>query len=577
MESEKKGLVKFFWGLLKPFKRYFIGIGIIGLTWSAFTIIRSYALKLIVDGLINGGPNTLFKPMAFYIFSWFMTEGVYRIRDYLLMHLKPYLKKHLVLHFSNKMLGYDELYFQKNTSAGLVSSLKHVYESIEDGIYLFEELFNHFILIASALVSMYLIHRDLSIIALVWFFMWAILAKTWAKQGYILSYLASEARIIFARALGDSFSNISTVKTFNGTEVEEKIFEEKAEVIAQTEFKREKMFLKVWAIQGFSFFLVIGLIFYVLLDGYKKGVVTVGDFAMLLDIIQNVYLYLFDLAKDLSELSEVSGKLSQTIHLLERDQTEANDINPMLDVKEGRIVFDKVRFQYPGQEIEAFNSKKTIEIKPGMMVALVGPSGSGKTTLFRLMLGLLKPVGGRILIDNQNIFQCNIRSVREIFALVPQELGLFHRSIKENIKYGSFNASDAEIKDAAKNAQISQIIDGMANKYDTILEAETNLSGGQKQRLLIARGLLRKAKIFLFDESTAFLDSSTESAILKHIHQTTKDATKIVIAHRLDTIRNADLILVCNKGEFVEQGTHDELMMKKGLYHSLIEAKESLK
>jgi len=94
---------------------------------------------------------------------------------------------------------------------------------------------------------------------------------------------------------------------------------------------------------------------------------------------------------------------------------------------------------------------------------------------------------------------------------------------------------------------------------------------------LIARGLLRKAKIFLFDESTAFLDSSTESAILKHIHQTTKDATKIVIAHRLDTIRNADLILVCNKGEFVEQGTHDELMMKKGLYHSLIEAKESLK
>lgn len=559
----------FFWNLVKPFKLHISVIVIVGIIWSVFTVVKAYLFKLIIDTL-SSGAGSAFWPITLYIGSWIMTEWFMRIRDFAVMYFKPYLKKHVITVFTKQMMHYDDHYFQENTPGALINGLRNLYDGVDDGIYILEELFSHCILIISALISMYIINAYFSLIAVGWFVLWAVLAYTWAKNGHILAFLINAVRTRLSFHLGDVFSNTSTIKTFNSIEHENMITEKIADEVARIEFSREKMFFKIWVVQGVLFFCTSFLVFFVLLSKYKAGEVTIGDFAMMIELLQTIYLYLFDFAKDVSEFSEVTGKVLQGMDVVYRNINEHIEMKSSLNIKNGEIVFEKVHYKYPGEEENAFESNKTIKIAGGSTVALIGPSGGGKTTLVKLLLRLAEPSAGRILIDGEDIAQYDVNSVRSIFALVPQELGIFNRTIKENIKYGSFNATDAEMIAAAKKAQIDDVIQELPAGYDTKFGTEIMLSGGQKQRLMIARGLLRKAKIFVFDEPTSALDARTEFDVLANIRETTKGCTKIIIAHRLNTIKYADLILVCDEGEIVEQGTHEQLMEKRGLYFEMM-------
>lgn len=564
---------QFVWSLVEPFKRKIISLGFIGVIWAIFTVVKSYVLKVMVDSMVETGLENLFWPIILYFTSWIMTEFFSRVRDYVVMHLKPYLKKHIITKIANRMLKYEDHYFRQNQPTSLQNGLRNLYDGIDDGIYIIEELFSHCMLIGSTLISMYLINTYFSLVTAAWFLIWGLTARIWARNGHVLAYYMNEARTRLSFNLGDIFSNTSTIKTFNALEHEEAITNMFADDAAVIEYKREKLFFKVWIVQGIFFLIVSVFIFWLLITGYKAGEVTIGDFAMLTDLLHTVYLYLFDFAKDVSELSEVTGKIKQGIDVVYRETIEEHDNQQEeLVVKKGDIVFDQVHYKYPesDEEESAVCSKKKIIIPAGTSVALVGPSGSGKTTLMKLLLRLLEPTSGKILIDGQDIAKYDIQSVRKYFALVPQELGLFNRSMKDNIKYGMPDATDKEVIEAAKKAQIHDLINQMPYQYDTIYGSQVGLSGGQKQRLMIARGLLRNAKFFLFDESTSALDMQTEYDVYKNIEETTKGATKLIIAHRLSTIKNVDLILVCDKGEIVEHGTNAELIVKRGLYYSLL-------
>lgn len=571
MKKEKSKRI--LWQLVKPFKIHLLILAIVGVIWAVFTVAKSYVLKVMVDSIVNNGLQNLFWPITLYFASWIMTEWFARIRDYVVMYLKPYLKKHIITVVSARMLEYDDHYFRANQPGGLINGLRNLYDGIDDGIYIVEELFSHCMLIFSTLVSMFIINKYFSFIAIAWFVLWAFLARIWAHNGHVLAYLMNESRTKLSFNLSDIFANTSTIKTFNALDYENKITEQIAQEAAGIEFKREKMFLKVWIVQGVLFFLVSGSIFWLLISLYGKGQVTIGDFAMLIDLLHTVYTSLFDFAKDVSELSEVTGKVKQGLDVVYRENMVKKHVgsNQILKIKSGEIIFDKIKYRYPESKEEetAFDSQKVITIPAGANVAIIGPSGSGKTTLIKLLLRLLDPVSGKILIDGKDIAHYDIKSVRNVFALVPQDLGIFHRSIKDNIKYG-MEATDEEVIKAAKKARIHDAICAMTNGYETIYGNETGLSGGQRQRIMIARGLLRKAKIFVFDESTSALDVQTEYDIFKNIKETTVGCTKLIIAHRLSTIRNSDLILVCDHGEIVESGTHDSLMAHQGLYYSLI-------
>jgi ATP-binding cassette subfamily B protein len=242
-----------------------------------------------------------------------------------------------------------------------------------------------------------------------------------------------------------------------------------------------------------------------------------------------------------------------------------------LRVKNGKIDFKNVEFQYEDSDKHQSVFKNLdLDVQPGEKIGLVGPSGGGKSTLTRLLLRFEDVIDGSIEIDGQNIASVTQSSLRETISYVPQEPLLFHRPIRDNIAYGSAAATDKQIQQAAKWANASEFIDKLSGKYDTVVgERGVKLSGGQRQRIAIARAMLKDAPILVLDEATSALDSESEKLIQTALWKLMEGRTAIVIAHRLSTIQKMDRIIVLDDGRIVEEGSHKELLEKKGVYATL--------
>lgn len=245
------------------------------------------------------------------------------------------------------------------------------------------------------------------------------------------------------------------------------------------------------------------------------------------------------------------------------DKKGAQDMNQV----QGEITFEKVSFGYDEEEIL---KEVDMKIEAGKTIALVGPSGSGKTTFCSLIPRFYEVTGGRILIDGKDIKHITQSSLRNAIGIVQQDVYLFGGNIKQNIAYGKPEATDEEIIEAAKKANIHDFIMSLPEGYDTFVgERGVRLSGGQKQRISIARVFLKNPPILILDEATSALDNESERFIQKSLDELAKDRTTLVIAHRLSTIRNADEILVLTPNGIEEQGNHNELMDKSGIYADL--------
>ena len=239
-----------------------------------------------------------------------------------------------------------------------------------------------------------------------------------------------------------------------------------------------------------------------------------------------------------------------------------------LVITKKEIVFNNVNFSYP-DGTEAIKNITTT-IKGGSTVALVGKSGSGKSSFINLIPRFYNIISGEIKIDEQNINQVNLKSLRKEIALVSQETILFDDTVEANIKYGRFDATKEEILEASKNAAADEFIKDLPQGYETIVgENGVKLSGGQKQRISIARAMLKNSSIILLDEATSALDNESEAKIKYAVDNLIKNRTTIIIAHRLSTIKSANKIIVLSDGEIIDEGTHEELIQKSELYKKL--------
>jgi len=243
--------------------------------------------------------------------------------------------------------------------------------------------------------------------------------------------------------------------------------------------------------------------------------------------------------------------------------------SPLVEIK-GDIEFRNVHFNYSKKDGDVLKDV-SLKIKAGEVVALVGESGAGKSTLIDLISGYYFAQKGKVLIDGVDIKKINLNVLRENIAIVPQEVSLFNDTIKTNIKYGSFNASDEDVQKAAEGAYADMFIQKFPKKYKQIVgERGIKLSVGQKQRVAIARAILRDPNILILDEPTSALDPRVERFISDSLKELMKDRTTFIIAHRLSTVRDADRILVFDEGKIVEEGKHEELMnIENGIYRKL--------
>ena len=240
-----------------------------------------------------------------------------------------------------------------------------------------------------------------------------------------------------------------------------------------------------------------------------------------------------------------------------------------LKINEGNVEFKNISFSYPNTDVAAVKNINIL-IEGGTTVALVGHSGAGKSTIINMLPRFYDPSKGKICIDEQDINNVSLFSLRKNISLVSQDIILFDDTVRANIAYANMNATDEQIKKACDYAAASDFIEELPNSYQTIIgENGIRLSGGQKQRLSIARAILKNAPIILLDEATSSLDADSEEKVQNAIMNLTKNKTTLVIAHRLSTIIRANKIIVVNKGEIVETGTHNDLLKNSNIYKSL--------
>jgi ABC-type transport system involved in Fe-S cluster assembly fused permease/ATPase subunit len=274
---------------------------------------------------------------------------------------------------------------------------------------------------------------------------------------------------------------------------------------------------------------------------------------------------------------EIRGSLTNIenlFSLLEREPAIVDQPNAKeLLVTKGEITFENVSFSY--HKDRQILDNVTFVVKAGSKVAVVGKSGAGKSTLVKLLFRFYDPTMGSIKIDGQNIAKCTQYSVRRKIGIVPQDTVLFNDTLYENIRYGRPDATEEEIEEAIKLAHLDAFIGRLPDKGGTqVGERGLKLSGGEKQRVAIARTILKRPPIMVFDEATSSLDSQSEQAILSALREIAKGHTSFMIAHRLSTIVDADMILVMDQGQIVEQGSHTELLKLNGLYTTLWQAQQ---
>jgi subfamily B ATP-binding cassette protein MsbA len=400
----------------------------------------------------------------------------------------------------------------------------------------------------------------------------ALLGQRMGRRIRDLSREAQDAQGEAVGVLQEAIAEVRVVQAFTREEYEAARFHQKLLFTFAKTIQRSRIAATMFPIIGFlGFFSSIVVLWY---GGHEvaRGEMTAGMLVAFLLYMNMVAGPVGMLAGQWTQVQQAFGAADRIFALLDtapeiQDRPGAAVLPPV----RGEIAFEDVGFRYgvAGPEPMVLDGVTTT-FQPGEATALVGPSGAGKTTLVNLVGRFYDPVAGRILVDGHDLREVTVRSLRDQIAVVPQEPILFADTIRENIRYGRLDATDAEIDDAARSANAAEFIARLPSGLATVVgERGVRLSVGQRQRIAIARALLRDAPILLLDEATSSLDNESEYLVQQALDRLMRGRTTIVIAHRLSTVERADRILVLDRGRIVEEGTHGELLERAGLYHRL--------
>jgi ATP-binding cassette subfamily B protein len=544
--------------------------------WAANRAIEPYILKIILDIIEKYSLaqqnllSQLKNPIIAYISLRIFINIASRIHDYLCMKVMPHFNKNIIMRMTKYLQKHSHAYFQNHFGGSLVSKISIIADTSERIVD--ESIYNFILPIFSLCLitfTMWSVRPILALLLIVWIFIFIGVSYYLSFRIHVISEQLSEKHTTLIGKMIDSITNILAVRLFARRKYEIKYLEETASAkMAKIEELRWND-LKRSAIMDIMANVLIVMLMYYLINERQKGYLSIGDFALVLTLTLSIIDIVWDISQHYMRFVENIGKCSQALKtiLIPHAIKDAPNAYP-LAVKEGEIEFRNVC--YAPEKERAIFVNLSIKIKGHEKVGIVGRSGSGKTTFLNLLVRLMDVDEGYILIDGQDIREVTQDSLHQNISFIPQEPMLFHRTILENIKYGNLQASEEDVKEAAKRAYVDGFIQSLSKGYDTVIgERGTTLSGGQRQRLAIARSVLKNTKILILDEATSALDSETEHYIQENLKNLMHDKTVLVVAHRLATLLQMDRIIVLDEGKVVEEGTHHSLLLKKGYYAKL--------
>jgi ATP-binding cassette subfamily B protein len=567
-------LHKYTWHFLKPFKIVaiiFIGVALLAGCWGPF---NSILIKQIINVLSSAevkdisslGWLCLLLVLNFVVFD----NITWRLIGYFSYKYQPIIKNKIIRETFEVVLGSSHQFFQDNLSGYIAKQISTLADNIERII---DPISVNFVrgssLLIIALISCYYVDPKFFYVMALWFLAFSFVSIYLSKRLIDLSDIHASTESVISGQLVDSIANSSNIRIFAKKSYEVARLDGFLLASKEAFRKKESFFIILNIVQGALISIMLGFMAYLLISLYRKGLVTAGDFALILGLSMEVGHMMWFTMSQVDEFNQAVGKCKQALSSLIVPQVVKDKVNAHeLVVAKGEIRFNKVKFHYKGS-FPLFQDKSLI-IKGGQKVGLVGYSGGGKTTFVNLILRLYDVTDGSIFIDDQDIRDCTQDSLRANIAMIPQDPSLFHRSLRENIRYGKIDATDEEVIIASQKAHAHEFIVKLAEGYDSLVgERGVKLSGGQRQRIAIARAILKNAPILILDEATSQLDSVTERLIQDALTELMQGKTTIIIAHRLSTLLNMDRILVFDKGEVVEDGTHAELLAKDGMYAKL--------
>ena len=565
------------WKLTKEAARY-KGLYVIAiLSTFGLTIVNLSAPKVLsaMTGIVENGMNEdgliSVRSLALILLGLYLLRVLFRfLSNYLAHRAAWYLVGDLRSRLYNKLQSLDLGFFHDKQTGDLMSRVVNDTRDFELlYAHMIPDLITNFVTFTGVLIILLTINVKLALITCCPIPLILISGVIFAKK--VRPYFKESQKVMgdLNAQLQDSLSGLHEIQAFGqekyeGKRVHKKSFEQ---VVAMLRA------LKASAIFHPCVELLssIGTVLVVFFGGYMayKGQISIADIVAFVLYLSLFYAPVSGLANLLESLQQSLAGAERVTLILDTPSAiqDAPNAYPLENVK-GSIKFENVSFNYDNK-IPILKGI-SFSCEPGMMVALVGPTGVGKTTTAQLISRFYDVTEGRILIDGQDIRDVTLESLRHNISPVLQDTFLFNGSIAENIGYARPQSTREEIENAAKAANIHDDILQMPDGYDTqVGERGLRLSGGQKQRVAIARAILRKSPIIILDEATASVDVQTERQIQSAISELTGKCTILAIAHRLSTIMNADLILVIHEGKIVEQGTHTELMEKKGFYYKM--------
>ena len=561
-----------------PFIRPYAGRLILALVVlvaaSAAVLSLPVALRYLIDsGLASGDTATINRYFLILMGVITLFAGLGALRFYLIMWLGERVVADIRNKVYSRVIRQDPTFFEVTQTGEVLSRLTSdttLIQSISGaGISI---VLRSMVMFVGALIGLLITSPKLA--GIIFLLVPAAVGPViWIARKVRKLSRSSQDRLAESSGLANETLNaIQTVQAFTLERLQSHRFWEAVEETFHAGLRR----IRVRAVMtGGGMLMLFGIVTLVLWIGtlaVMDGDITKGELGQFLLLTLFLASAGMSLTEQWGEVQRAAGAMERLVELIEAEPAIKAPANPVpLPVPgQGRIAFDEVNFNYPSRPDERALNQFSVDIEPGETVAFVGPSGAGKSTTFQLLLRFYDPASGVIRVDGVDITQADPEQVRQRIGVVPQETVIFGTTARENIRYGRPDATDAEVEDAGKVAEIDAFLRSLPDGYDTFLgERGMRLSGGQRQRVAIARAILRNPPILLLDEATSSLDAESERLVQEALEHLMQNRTTIIIAHRLATVLKAQRIVVMDEGQIVDIGTHAELVQRDALYARL--------